>query len=429
MALFDSVFNRRALSFQSIFRTGLDTFPARPESGFHVDADVALRLTAVWAAQRLIAGDVSTLPLDAFRKDDSGIRVPLRPKPSWIEEPDPLDPSVTRVSHFQQVILSILRDGNSFTFVSPSVFDVRRLEVLNPKLVQVKKPAGTNIPEYHIQDSQGHVIAQLSPLEIIHIAPFRKPGELRGLDPIAAAQEGIGVGLAAERFTSRYFASGASMPGFITIPGDATPQQITDMDQSLRRAKGGWRNAGVLGFLTGGASYIPSGISPKESDLSVIRQYQVEEICRMYGIPPHMLGVANRDNSLASVEQRSLDYINHGLRHYVEPIEIGYRRLIPGGANTYIKFNMAGLLRGDLVSRYTAYNVGIRNGFLSINDVRSLEDMSPVEGGEKYRVQAQMTDITAEPDVAPVGAATAADSVDLPGMKSTSTAMPKMAGD
>lgn len=398
MALFDRLLGEsRALSFQTIFRTGLDTFPVRPESGFFVDSDTAMRFVAVWSAQRLIVGDISTLPVEAFVKDDTGTRKPLRPKPSWIEEPDPFDPSFTRVSHFGQVALSILQDGNSFTLVEPSVFRPERVEVLQPRLVEPYKPAGQRSPTYRISNGRGRIVDELTPANIIHIAPFRKPGALRGLNPIDAAAEGIGIGMAAERYTSRFFLSGASMPGFIKWPGDPTQPQIDEADRNLRKAKGGWRNAGVLGHLTGGADYVPTGIKPADSDLSAIRQFQVEDIARLYGIPPHMLGILTERGGNMSVEQRSIDYVAHGLRHYIEPIEIGYRRLVPGDASTYLKFNFAGLLRGDILSRYQSYNIGIRDGFLSINDVRRLEDMAPVAGGEAYRVQAQMTDITAEP--------------------------------
>lgn len=405
MALFERLLESRALSYQTIFKTGLDTFPARPESGFFVDADAAMRDDAVWAAQRLIAGDVSTLPVEAFTsgfENDRTVRKPLRPKPDWIETPDPYDPSFTRISHFGEVVLSILQNGNSFTYVEPSVLNPVRLEVIQPQLVQPKKPAGQREPTYEISDSRGRVLKELTSLEMIHIAPFRKPGALRGLNPIEAAAEGIGISMAAERYTSRYFLSGASMPGFVTTPGDLTPDQIDEMDRRMRKAKGGWRNSGVLGYLTGGASYIPSGIKPSDSDLSAIRSFQVEAIARRYGIPPHMLGIPDRGNSPASVEQKSIDYITHCLRHYVEPIEIAYRRLVPGDASTYLKFNFSGLLRGDIVSRFQAYNIGIRDGFFSIDDVRAFEDMGPVKGGDVYRVQAQMTDITLEADVAPV---------------------------
>ena len=403
MALFDRVRESRALSYQTIFRTGLDTFPSRPESGFFVDADTAMRNPAVWAAQRLITGDVSTLPVEAFVKDETGTRKPLRPKPEWIETPDPFDPSFTRVSHFGEVVLSILQNGNSYTLVEPSVFNPLRLEVLRPQLVNPTKGPGEMSPTYEVSDSRGRIIDRLTPANIIHVAPFRKPGQLRGLNPIEAMQEGIGISLAAERYTSRWFLSGASMPGFISTPGDLTPEQIKEMDREMRKAKGGWRNSGVLGYLTGGASYVPSGISPKDSDLSAIRSFQIEETARAYGIPSHMLGVVSgaRSVSPSSIEQLSLDYISHCLRHYIEPIEIGYRRLVPGDATTYLKFNFSGLLRGEILTRYQSYNIGIRDGFLSINDVRKLEDMAPVAGGEAYRVQAQMTDITAQPDVAP----------------------------
>jgi len=191
----------------------------------------------------------------------------------------------------------------------------------------------------------------------------------------------------------------ALMPGFIKVPGEADQKQLDDMAEAIRKRHKGWRGGGALGFLTGGADWVASGINPKDADLSVIREYQVEEACRIYGIPPHKLG-SQKPGAVgyASIEQRSIDYVQ-GLAHYIVPIENAYRRLTSGDT-TYIKFNVAGLLRGDLVSRYGAYGVGLLNGFLCIDDVRRLEDLPPVEGGDVYRVQAQMTAIDAPPVVA-----------------------------
>lgn len=388
---------RRALSYQSIFRTGLDTFPPRPESGFYVDADSALRMSAVWAAQRMISNDIATLPVEAFSKA-AGDRKPIRPKPAWIEEPDLADPSFTRIAHFQAVVLSILQDGNSYTLVEPDIYNPVRLEVLQPGLVRPHKDPGQDSPRYSISDQRGRHIDELTPLNIIHIAPFRKPGALKGLNPIQAASEGIGISLAAERFTARYFLNGASMPGFIKVPGDASETQLAEVDRKLRQSKGGWRNAGVLGYLTGGMDYVATGINPKDSDLSAIRAFQLEEVARIYGIPSHMLGIADtsRGASTASVEQRGLDYVTHCLRHYIEPIEAAYRRLIPGGQETYLKFNVNGLLRADLATRKDWYNVAIRDGIMSVNEVRRLEDMPAIDGGDAHLVQAQMVDVAGQ---------------------------------
>ena len=405
MGLFDRITERRALSYQSIFRTGLDTFPPRPESGFFVDANTALRNPAVWAAQRLISNDIATLPLEAFDKSGNR-RIPIRPKPSWIEEPDPLDPGITRISHFQQVVLSVLMDGNAYVLVEPDVLNPVRLEVLTPTLVRPHKDPGMDFPVYDVTNQRGQTLQTLTSFNVIHIAPFRKPGLIKGLSPIEAASEGVGIGLAAERYTGRFFLSGASMPGFITVPGDATADQLAEMDRKLRQAKGGWRNAGVLGYLTGGAAYTPSGISPKDSDLSAIRDFQIAEVERIYGIPAGMLTGENKGKGTAGTEQMPVDYIAHCLRHYIEPIEAAYRRLIPGGLDTYLKFNVGGLLRGDIVSRYTAYNLGIRDSFMSVNDVRRLEEWDPIEGGDTYVQQSQMTDIA--------GTAKAATSPDAP---------------
>ena len=396
MALFDRLLpERRAISPATLWGTGLE-FNPRVEAGVTVNVDTALTASPIWAAQKLISDDVSNLPVGSFVKKPDGTREPFF-RYAWLDLPDPFDPSITFGSHVQQVALSLLQDGNGFVWAEGGVHDPQRLEVFAPTTIEVRKPFRS--PEYHVVGRRGRSEAMFTPLDMIHIAPFRKPGALRGLNPIKAAEQGIGLGIAAERYTARFFGSGALMPGFIKVPGEGDQKQLDDMADAIRKRHKGWRGGGALGFLTGGADWVASGINPKDADLSVIREYQVEEACRIYGIPPHKLG-SQKPGAVgyASIEQRSIDYVQ-GLAHYIVPIENAYRRLTSGDT-TYIKFNVAGLLRGDLVSRYGAYGVGLLNGFLSIDDVRRLEDLPPVKGGNVYRVQAQMTAIDAPPVVA-----------------------------
>lgn len=398
MALFSRLAERRTISPATLFGTGLDTLGfGTTDAGVKVDPDTALSSSPIWAAQKLISDDTSNLPVGSFIKKGDGTRAPYE-KYGWMREPDPFDPNLTIEAHFQQVVMAILQYGRSYTFCEGGVGpDVERLDVLPPSRVKVVKNGVS--PEYVVLDANGRGIKSYTPADVIHIAPFRKAGALDGLSPIEAAQQGIGLGIAAERYTARFFGQGALMPGFVEVPAGATAD-TTEMEKEFRKARSGWRKSGLAGFLTGGAKWVQSGVNPKDADLSVIREYQVEEACRIYGIPPHKLG-SQKPGAVgyASIEQREIDYVQ-GLGHYIVPIERAYRRLTRGN-DTYIRFNVAGLLRGDIKTRYEAYGVGLLNGFLSIDDVRRLEDMAPVKGGDVYRVQAQMTDITAPPPALP----------------------------
>lgn len=404
MALFDRVLERRAISPQTLFRTGLDTLPMRSEAGVTVDYESALAFTAIWACVRLLAGDISTFPFDAFRKSPEGARVPLSPQPSWIGTPDPEDPSVTTVDYLGQVAVSLLFDGNAFVLCTPSVFEPLRLEVLNPRRVEVRKPERT--PVYRIMDKLGRPASEpLTPLDVVHIPILRAPGELRGKSPIMVNSETIGIGLAAEKYIARFFGQGALMPGFITVPGDP-PQPVLDkMADDLAKRHRGWKSSGLLGFLTGGATFGNTGISPKDADLSSILKFYVEQSARAYLIPPFMIGSQEPAGvAYASSVERAQHYIDHCLRHYVVPIENGHNRLVPGdnrlrapGSDTYVKLNMNALLRGDPTARAQFYKSMWEVGAFTPNRILQLEDELPFDGGNEHYFPTNYAPIGTEP--------------------------------
>lgn len=386
MAILRRLSERRALSPNTLFRTGLDTLDmGATHAGVTVTADSALTYSGIWACVRLITSDISTLPLDAYRKTATA-RVPLDPQPTWIAQPDVLDPSYTGIDHFAQVVLSLLLDGNSFTLATPSVYKPDRLEVLNPRRVQVTKP-GTS-PEYRIMDRNGMPGEEvLGPADVLHVKINAKPGAIRGMSPVDANAGSISISLAAQKYVERFFGQGAMMPGFIEVPASS---DVEEMRKDFQRQHGGWRRSGLAGFLTGGAKWTPSGITPKDQELGEVFRRQLEEAARVYGIPPFMVGSQEPAGvAYASSVERAQHYIDHCLRHYVLPIEKAYDRMVPGdrrlsiaGSDTYLKFNFNGLLRGDLSARNQAYRESIQNGILSQDEVRALEDLEPIPGGK-----------------------------------------------
>lgn len=388
MAILRRLSERRAISPNTLFRTGLDTLDYGGNfAGVQVTADTALTYSGIWACVRLLTSDISTLPVDVFRKTRNA-RVPLIPQPSWIEVPDPLDPSITRIDHFAQVVISLLLDGNAFILVEPNVMNAERLQVLNPRRVDVRKP-GTS-PEYRIVSPLGQVIEdELGPLDIVHVKINAKPGALRGMSPIDANSGSISVSLAAQKYVEKFFGQGAMMPGFVEVPVGAGTD-VDEMRKDFTRNHGGWRKSGLVGFLTGGAKWTATGITPRDAQLNEIFNHQLEEGTRIFGIPPFMVSSQEPAGvAYASSVERAQHYIDHCLRHYVLPIEKAYDRMIPGdrrlsvpGTDTYMKFNFNAFVRGDLSARNAAYRESIQNGILSQDEVRALEDLEPIPGGK-----------------------------------------------
>lgn len=384
MALIDRIFERRAVSPATLFKTGLDTFVGLNETGTIVNSETALGYSGIWACVRLLASDISTLPVDAFRRSPENARVPLSPQPGWLAQPDPFDPSITKIDHFAQVAISLLLDGNSFTLAWPNVFEPVQLEVVNPRRVEVKKTGHS--PEYRIRDGAGRPVGDvLTPLNVVHIAINRKPGQPRGMSPIEANQGSIGVALAAQKYVERFFGQGLLTPGFIQTPEGGSQEQADELVAAIQKRHGGWKKSGIIGALTGGASWVPSGITPRDAEMSAIFRQQLEEAARIYGIPPVMVGSQEPAGvAYASAVERAQHYIDHCLRHYIEPIEAAYTRLIPGdgrlavpGSNTYVKFNFGGLLRGDTKSRFEAYGTLLNAKVVKRDQVRALEDWAP----------------------------------------------------
>lgn len=392
MTLLSRFFERRALTMQTVFSRDLDLIGSgRSEAGIHVSQRNALNDTAIWGAVTLLAGDISGLPAKAYR-EVGDLRQPLTSQPTWINRPDPLDPTVTWPVHMATGALSMLLDGSLFVFVEPDVFNPERLEVLNPTIVHVRKKGRT--PTYDIRAADRS--DTLTAANILHAPLFMRPGELRGISPIDEHAEAIGLSRAAEKYSARFFGSGATLSGIVeTPPGvEYTEDDVKWLRQQFASTHGGWRKSYALGVLTGGAKWVQTSANPKDSQLIELRAYQVEEAARIYGIPPHMVGSQQPGAvAYASVEQRSIDYVTHTLARYLAPLEAAYSRLVPGdsrlsvpGSNTYFKFNVKGLLRGDSAARADYFMKRWQMGSLSPDDIRALEDEQPIsdERGQDY---------------------------------------------
>jgi hypothetical protein len=197
-----------------------------------------------------------------------------------------------------------------------------------------------------------------------------------------------------EEFAARFFGQGSSASGIIEFPGNLTREQAKDLVSGFEEGHKGLRRSHRPGVLFGGAKFTKTTVDNDSAQFLESRRFAVEEIARIFRVPPSMLGVTTPGAmSYASVEQNGIQYVTHTLRPYIEKIEEGYSRLLAGRA--FMKFNVDGLLRGDQASRYTAFSTGLQSGFLSINDIHRLEDMAPVDGGDSYRVPLANVDINA----------------------------------
>jgi HK97 family phage portal protein len=364
----------RSTAFQTLFASGA-LFERPSPTGVHVTQDTALRLSAVYASVRLISDTISTMPLDQFLRVE-GTRRPVRPRDGWVDRPSLRH---HRTTFWQQNLVSLLLDGNIFTHVirdgSGEIID---LDVLNPTKVEVLENG------YRIEGQRF-----LPRDEVLHITEMLLPGTLRGVSRIDQVKDSVGLGLALDEYASRFFGNGAYAGGVIEWPGEITAQQAKEMLDAWEGGHKGLRRAHRPAVLYGGAKFVPTTVDPSQSQLIDQRHYAVEDIARIFRVPPFMLGVMTQGSvSYNSVEQQMLFFAQHTIAPYAEMLEEAYSSLLDN-PQSFIKFNLDSLVRADLQTRTESYSKALLAGYMSVNDVRRLEDMPDAPSGDAYRVPLQ----------------------------------------
>lgn len=370
--MFERLFETRAVSYQSIWASG-DSVDFGQLSGTNINNETVFQVNAVYSAVSLIADTISTLPLDVFIRRD-GARFPFRPAPAWVQKPDV---DLPKEAFYSALIVSLLLDGNAFVRVfSNKQGEVVNLVVLNPQTVEVKRN-GLGRLIFVVQGEK----KPLSADEVVYIPDLLRPGAVRGVSRIEALKENFGLALALEKFAATFFGSGTNLAGVIEFPGNLTQEQSDQLRNGFDKAHAGWQRGHKTGVLSGGATWKSTQIDPDKSTLVDSRNQAVADVARAFNIPPHLLALPGT-NSYASVEESNLAWVTHSLRPIIQKIEGALTPLMlrtPGGENAFLKFNLDGLLRADIQSRMSAYSTGLQSGFLTINDVRRLEDYRPID--------------------------------------------------
>ena len=379
--MLNNLFNlgeQRAISFQSIWGAG-DSFAFTTESGANIDQNTSMRISAFYSCVLLISDTISTLPVDSFIRRD-GNRVPYRPRPAWIQKPD-ID--LLRSEHYQQVLVSLLLDGNAYVRIfRDGRGDVANLVCLDPTRIQVSRNPATKKVEYIIDNYESGIVPAS---EMLHITEIRKPQALTGLSRVTELKDNLGLASALQSFAARFFGQGATTNGIIEYPGKLTLEQAKNLQSGFDNAHKGFKKAHKTGILDSGAKYVKTGVNPDEAQMLESQKFAIEQVARMFRIPPHMIGITTAGAmSYASVEQNNINFVVHTLRPYISKLEDAYSTLLPNEA--FMKFNVDGLLRGDYTTRIQGYSIGLQSGFYSVNDVRRFEDLRPVDNGDTNRV-------------------------------------------
>jgi len=387
--MLSNLFEKRAISFQTIWGSG-DFLESTSNAGVRIDSKTSLQINAVFSAVSLISDTISTLPVDAYIRRD-GARYAFRPRPQWVTKPDV---DTTKEAFYGAVIVSLLLDGNAFIRIySNRQGEIVNMTVLNPLDVEIKRN-GLGQVGFIIEGEK----KMLSSDEIVFIPDMVRPGHLRGVSRVEALKENLGLAKALENYAARFFGSGTQTSGVIEVQGNLTADQAKSMQESFDSRHKGWSKAHKTAILSGGAQYKPTNVPNDQAQFLDSRRMAVEDVARAFNIPPHLLGLPGT-NSYASVEQNNLAWVTHCLRPIVQKMEGALSPLmarVPGGESAFIKFNLDGLLRADINSRMSAFSTGLQAGFLTINDVRRLEDLTPIMDASADTVRVPLANVNVE---------------------------------
>ena len=372
----------------------------RTTSGKPVNERTAMQTTAVYACVRILAEAVASLPLHVYEYQDDGGKKLVHDHPLYYLLHDEPNPEMTSFVFRETLMSHLLIWGNAYAqIIRDGAGRVLGLYPLLPDKMEVQRDDKGNIYYVYSRNSDenptfkeyGNI--KLKAEDVLHIPGLGFDG-LIGYSPIAMAKNAVGMTLACEEYGASFFANGANPGGVLQHPGVLKdPSKVRESWNSVYR---GVNNAHKIAVLEEGMKYQQIGIPPEEAQVLETRKFQINEIARLYRIPPHMVGDLDK-SSFSNIEQQSLEFVKYTLDPWVIRWEQSLQRslLLPGEKGKYfIKLNVDGLLRGDYQSRMNGYAVGRQNGWFSANDIREMENMNPIpdeEGGNLYLINGAMT--------------------------------------
>ena len=372
----------------------------RTTSGKPVNERTAMQTTAVYACVRILAEAVASLPLHVYEYQDDGGKKLVHDHPLYYLLHDEPNPEMTSFVFRETLMSHLLIWGNAYAqIIRDGAGRVLGLYPLLPDKMDVQRDDKGNIYYVYSRNSDENPMfkeygnIKLKAEDVLHIPGLGFDG-LIGYSPIAMAKNAVGMTLACEEYGASFFANGANPGGVLEHPGVLKdPSKVRESWNSVYR---GVSNAHKIAVLEEGMKYQQIGIPPEEAQFLETRKFQINEIARLYRIPPHVVGDLDK-SSFSNIEQQSLEFVKYTLDPWVIRWEQSLQRslLLPGEKGKYfIKLNVDGLLRGDYQSRMNGYAVGRQNGWFSANDIREMENMNPIpdeEGGNLYLINGAMT--------------------------------------
>ena len=399
MGLFSNIFKARDKPQNRTTGSNYSFFFGGTTSGKPVNEHTAMQMTAVYSCVRILAEAVAGLPLHLYKYTASGGKEKALSHPLYFLLHDEPNPEMSSFVFRETLMTHLLLWGNAYAqIIRNGKGEVIALYPLMPNRMSVDRDSSGALYYTYTRYSDeaptmNGMTVTLRPSEVLHIPGLGFDG-LVGYSPIAMAKNAIGMAIACEEYGAKFFANGAAPGGVLEHPGTIKdPQKVRD---SWNAAYQGSSNSHRVAVLEEGMKYQPIGISPEQAQFLETRKFQINEIARIFRVPPHMVGDLEK-SSFSNIEQQSLEFVKYTLDPWVIRWEQAISRALlrPDEKKLYFaKFNVDGLLRGDYVSRMNGYATARQNGWMSANDIRELENLDripPELGGDLYLINGNMT--------------------------------------
>lgn len=398
MGIFSGLFKSRDKPQNRTAGSNYAFFMGGTTSGKTVTERSAMQMTAVYSCVRILSEAVAGLPLHLYKYTDSGGKAMALDHPLYHLLHDEPNPEMSSFVFRETLMTHLLLWGNAYAqIIRNGKNEVVALYPLMPNKMSVDRDENGKLyyTYYRGQDEaikNKEFAVTLPPSDVLHIPGLGFDG-LVGYSPIAMAKNAIGMAIACEEYGAKFFANGAAPGGVLEHPGTIKdPQRVRESWQSTF---GGSGNANKIAVLEEGMKYTPIGISPEQAQFLETRKFQINEIARIFRVPPHMVGDLEK-SSFSNIEQQSLEFVKYTLDPWVIRWEQSIQRSLLSKdekAAYFVKFNLEGLLRGDYQSRMNGYAIGRQNGWMSANDIRELENLDRIpaeDGGDLYLINGNM---------------------------------------
>lgn len=390
---------RRALTGPPVLRSSR-RLPAltgsSTTSSVHVTPERSLQIGAVYSCVRLLSEAVAGLPVGMFQRKQ-GVRLPVETDPVLTLVKDQPNPDIDAGEFWRTILGWMLLRGNAYAYIqrngagapiglwpiSPQSIEVKRAD--SGRLVYAVKlqsdeycptpPGGWNIPAG----------------DMLHYRAFGLGVE--GLSPIGLARQSVGIAFAAQSYVGGFFARDASPGGIVAVEGELTDVQYERLEKQWKAMHEGFDKAHKLAIMEGGAKWEKTTLAPADAQFIETQKFTRGEIASIYGVPPHLIGDTEKSTSWGTgLAEQGIGFVTYSLRPWLNRLErVTNAKLFPKDSDKRLRWNVAGLMQGDMKARYDAYAVGRQWGWLSTNDILKREDEAPLtDGGDEYLVPLNM---------------------------------------